>query len=132
MNSVFSNPVSAPGLDAACINTLRFLSVDMVQNAQSVHPSMAMGAAPMAYVLWTRFLKHHPANLNWFDRDRFLHSAGHGSALLYSLLYLNGYELPLEQIKDFRQWGSLKPDHSEREFTPRHRSYHRAARPGLW
>lgn len=118
MNSASSEPASTAALDETCINTLRFLSVDMVQNANSGHPGMPMGAAPMAYVLWARFLKHHPANPNWFDRDRFVLSAGHGSALLYSLLHLTGYDLSLEQIKQFRQWGSITPGHPERELTP--------------
>ncbi|HVA55811.1 MAG TPA: transketolase [Gammaproteobacteria bacterium] len=118
MKSAVSIPVSESSLDAACINTLRFLSVDMVQKADSGHPGLPMGAAAMAYVLWTRFLKHHPANPEWFDRDRFVLSAGHGSALLYSLLHLTGYDLPLEQLKLFRQWGSLTPGHPERELTP--------------
>src|SRR6185437_9108897 len=93
-------------LDNVCINTIRFLSVDAVEKANSGHPGLPMGAAPMAYVLWTRFLRHNPAHPHWFNRDRFVLSAGHGSALLYSLLHLTGYDLPLEQIKQFRQWGS--------------------------
>jgi transketolase len=105
-------------LDMLCVNTIRFLSVDAVQKANSGHPGLPMGAAPMAYVLWTRFLKHNPRNPNWFDRDRFILSAGHGSMLLYSLLHLTGYELPLEQIKQFRQWGSMTPGHPERGITP--------------
>jgi transketolase len=104
--------------DQLSINTLRFLSVDMVQKANSGHPGLPLGAAPMAYVLWTRFLKHHPANPHWFDRDRFVLSAGHGSALLYSLLHLSGYDLPLEQLQQFRQWDSLTPGHPERGVTP--------------
>ncbi|MDQ6913396.1 MAG: transketolase, partial [Verrucomicrobiota bacterium] len=82
------------------------------------HPGLPMGAAPMAYVLWTRFLRHNPANPHWFDRDRFALSAGHGSMLLYGLLHLTGYDLPLEQIKQFRQWGSKTPGHPERGLTP--------------
>jgi len=105
-------------LDELCINTLRFLSVDAVQKANSGHPGLPLGAASMAYVLWTRFLRHHPANPDWLDRDRFVLSAGHGSMLLYSLLHLNGYELALEQIKRFRQWGSITPGHPERGVTP--------------
>src|SRR5207244_5904431 len=88
------------------INTIRFLSVDMVQQADSGHPGMPLGAAPMAYVLWTRWLKHNPRNPQWDDRDRFVLSAGHGSALLYSLLHLTGYDIALEDIRRFRQWGS--------------------------
>jgi transketolase len=107
-----------PGLDNECINTLRFLSVDAVQKADSGHPGMPMGAASMAYVLWTRFLNHNPANPEWFDRDRFVLSPGHGSMLLYSLLHLTGYDLPLEQIKQFREWGSITPGHPERGVTP--------------
>jgi transketolase len=118
MNPVLSTPISASELDALCVNTLRFLSIDAVQKANSGHPGLPLGAAPMAYVLWTRFLKHHPAHPNWFDRDRFVLSAGHGSMLLYSLLHLTGYDLPLEQIKQFRQWGSMTPGHPERGVPP--------------
>ena len=109
---------STPDLDELCINTLRFLSVDAVQKANSGHPGLPMGAAPMAYVLWTHFLKHNPANPGWVDRDRFVLSAGHGSMLLYSLLHLTGYDVPLEQIRQFRQWGSITPGHPERGLTP--------------
>ena len=105
-------------LDELCINTLRFLAVDAVQRAESGHPGTPMGAATMAYVLWDRFLKHNPEDPNWIDRDRFILSAGHASAMLYSLLYLTGYSLPLEEIKNFRQWGSLTPGHPEYGFAP--------------
>ena len=105
-------------VDQLAINTIRFLSVDAVQKANSGHPGLPMGAAAMAYVLWTRFLLHNPANPHWFNRDRFVLSAGHGSMLLYSLLHLTGYDLPLEQIKQFRQWGSTTPGHPERGITP--------------
>src|SRR5574340_1609327 len=105
-------------LDELCINTIRFLTVDAVQKAGSGHPGMPMGAAPMAYVLWTLFLKHNPSNPGWFDRDRFVLSAGHGSMLLYSLLHLTGYDLPLSEIERFRQWGSRTPGHPERGLTP--------------
>jgi transketolase len=105
-------------LDQLAINTLRFLSVDAVQKANSGHPGLPLDAAPMAYVLWTRFLKHNPSNPKWFDRDRFVLSAGHGSMLLYSLLYMTGYDLSLEQIKRFRQWGSITPGHPESHLTP--------------
>lgn len=105
-------------LDQQCIDTLRFLSVDMVQKADSGHPGLPLGAAPMAYVLWTRWLTFNPRNPQWPDRDRFVLSAGHGSALLYSLLHLSGYELTLEEIKRFRQWGSKTPGHPERGHTP--------------
>ena len=108
----------APNLDQLCINTLRFLAVDAVEKANSGHPGMPMGAAPMAYELWTRFLKHNPARPDWFDRDRFVLSAGHGSMLLYGLLHLTGYDLPLEEIMRFRQWGSRTPGHPERGVTP--------------
>ncbi len=105
-------------LDQQCINTIRFLSVDAIQKANSGHPGLPMGAAPMAYVLWTRLLKHNPANPNWYDRDRFVLSGGHGSMLLYSLLHLTGYALPLEQIQQFRQWDSMTPGHPERGVAP--------------
>jgi transketolase len=105
-------------LDQQCVNTIRFLAVDMVQKADSGHPGMPLGAAPIAYVLWTRFLKYNPRNPDWVDRDRFVFSAGHGSALLYSLLYLSGYALSLDDIGQFRQWGSKTPGHPERGYTP--------------
>ncbi len=105
-------------IDELCINTLRMLSADMVEQAKSGHPGMPMGAAAMAYVLWTRFLKHNPSNPLWPDRDRFILSAGHGSALLYALLHLSGYELTIEDIKAFRQWGSKTPGHPEYRVTP--------------
>ncbi len=108
----------ATPLDQECINTLRFLSVDMVQKANSGHPGLPLGAAPMAYVLWTRWLKYNPHNPDWFNRDRFVLSAGHGSALLYSLLHLSGYGLSLDDIRQFRQWGSKAPGHPERGHTP--------------
>jgi transketolase len=104
-------------LDDLCINTIRFLSADAVQAANSGHPGMPMGAAAMAYTLWTRFLKYNPADPLWYDRDRFVLSAGHGSMLLYSLLYLTGYDLPLDELKRFRQWGSKTPGHPERGHT---------------
>jgi len=100
------------------INTLRFLAADMVQAANSGHPGMPMGAAAMAYTLWTRALRHSPSNPHWPNRDRFVLSAGHGSALLYALLYLTGYDLPLDEIKRFRQWGSRTPGHPEFGLTP--------------
>ncbi len=109
----------ATDLDTLSINTLRFLSVDAVQKANSGHPGLPMGAAAMAYVLWTRFLKHNPANPKWSDRDRFVLSAGHGSMLLYSLLHLTGYDsMPLDEIMNFRQWGSRTPGHPESHLTP--------------
>jgi len=100
------------------INTIRFLSVDMVEKAKSGHPGLPLGAAPMAYVLWDRFLRHDPKDPKWPDRDRFVLSAGHGSALLYSLLHLTGYDLPLEQLQRFRQYGSETPGHPEYGRTP--------------
>lgn len=105
-------------LDNLCINTIRMLAVDGVQKANSGHPGMPMGAASMAYVLWTHHLKHNPANPAWPDRDRFILSAGHGSMLLYSLLHLTGYDLSLEDLKGFRQWGSRTPGHPENHLTP--------------
>ena len=105
-------------LDQLCINTIRTLSIDAVQKAESGHPGLPLGAAPMAYVLWTRFLRFNPKNPKWANRDRFLLSAGHGSMLLYSLLYLTGYDLPLEELKNFRQWGSKTPGHPEYGLTP--------------
>ncbi|WP_321933026.1 transketolase [Burkholderia cenocepacia] len=118
MTSTDFPPTEGSALDALCINTLRFLSIDAVQKAASGHPGLPLGAAPMAYALWMRHLKHHPANPAWLDRDRFILSAGHGSMLLYSLLHLTGYDLPLDQIVRFRQSGSLTPGHPERGLTP--------------
>ena len=105
-------------LDQLCINTIRMLSVDTVQQAESGHPGMPMGAATMAYVLWTRHLRHNPKNPAWPDRDRFVLSAGHASALLYSLLHLTGYDLSLDDLKQFRQWDSRTPGHPERGCAP--------------
>ena len=113
-----SAPLSEPALDQLCIDTIRFLAVDAVQNANSGHPGMPMGAAPMAYALWTRFLRHNPAHPGWFDRDRFVLSAGHASMLLYALLHLTGYDLALDEIRRFRQWQSRTPGHPERGRTP--------------
>jgi transketolase len=106
------------GLDALCVNTIRMLSADCVQQANSGHPGLPMGAAAMAYVLWTRFLKHNPTNPGWCDRDRFVLSAGHGSMLLYAVLHLTGYDLSMEELKNFRQWGSKTPGHPEFPLTP--------------
>jgi len=105
-------------LDQLCINTIRMLSVDMVQKANSGHPGLPLDAAPMAYVLWMRHMKFNPEHPDWFDRDRFILSAGHGSALLYSLLHLTGYELSLDDLKGFRQRDSKTPGHPERSHTP--------------
>ena len=108
----------AQNLDELSINTIRMLAVDGVQSANSGHPGLPMGAAAMAYVLWMRHLKHNPANPKWHDRDRFVLSAGHGSMLIYSLLHLTGYDLPLEELKKFRQWGSKTAGHPEYGLTP--------------
>ncbi|MEE8414032.1 MAG: transketolase [Dehalococcoidales bacterium] len=105
-------------IEELCINTIRFLAIDMVQQAKSGHPGAPMGMAPMALTLWDRFLKHNPADPNWPDRDRFVLSAGHASALLYALLHLTGYDLSLNEIKNFRQWGSKAPGHPEYGDTP--------------
>ncbi|MFJ5625350.1 transketolase [Peribacillus loiseleuriae] len=99
--------------DVLSINTIRTLSIDAIEKANSGHPGMPMGAAPMAYTLWTQFMNHNPKNSTWFNRDRFVLSAGHGSMLLYSLLHLSGYDLSLDDIKNFRQWGSKTPGHPE-------------------
>ncbi|NQS77059.1 MAG: transketolase [Peptococcaceae bacterium] len=105
-------------IENLCINNLRMLAADMVEKANSGHPGMPMGAAAMAFVLWTKFLKHNPAHPDWPNRDRFVLSAGHGSSLLYALLHLTGYALPLEELKNFRQWGSKTPGHPEFGHTP--------------
>jgi transketolase len=105
-------------LDELCVDTIRTLSIDAVQKADSGHPGLPLGAAPMAYVLWQRHLKHNPADPHWADRDRFVLSAGHGCMLLYSLLYLTGYDLTMEDLKSFRQWGSRTPGHPEFRMTP--------------
>ena len=107
-----------PTLDELCINTLRFLAVDMVQKANSGHPGLPMGSAAMAYALWDRSLKFNPRDPHWPDRDRFILSAGHGCALLYALLHVTGFDLPLEELKMFRQWGSRTPGHPEYGKTP--------------
>jgi len=109
---------SITDVDQLAINTIRFLSVDAVQKANSGHPGLPMGAAAMGYVLWDRYLRHNPANPSWPNRDRFVLSAGHGSMLLYSLLYLTGYHLSLADIEQFRQWDSLTPGHPEYDVTP--------------
>ncbi|MHC4157659.1 MAG: transketolase [Planctomycetota bacterium] len=114
MMSVSAKNLGLSDLDELCIQTIRFLSVDAVQKANSGHPGMPMGMAPAAYVLWNRHLRFNPANPQWHNRDRFVLSAGHGSMLLYSLLYLNGYEMSLEDLENFRQWGSKTPGHPER------------------
>ena len=105
--------MSDSGIDDLCINTIRCLAIDAVEQAQSGHPGTPMGAAVMAYILWDRHLKHNPADPAWPNRDRFILSAGHASMLLYALLHLTGYDLPLEELKRFRQWGSKTPGHPE-------------------
>lgn len=110
--------INATPLEALSINTIRCLAIDAVQKANSGHPGLPMGAAAMAYVLWTLFLRHNPADPSWPNRDRFVLSAGHGCMLLYSLLHLTGYDLPLSEIQRFRQWESKTPGHPERGLTP--------------
>ena len=104
--------------DRRAVTALRVLAVDQVEQARSGHPGLPLGAAPMAYVLWSRFLRHDPADPGWPDRDRFVLSAGHGSAMLYALLHLFGYDLPIEELKRFRQWESRTPGHPEHGLTP--------------
>jgi transketolase len=111
------NP-SLSELDELCIDTVRCLSIDAIQKAKSGHPGMPMGMAPAAYVLWTEFMKYNPRNPHWVNRDRFVLSAGHGCMLLYSLLHLTGYDLPLDELKNFRRWGSRTPGHPEYGHTP--------------
>ena len=113
-----STAQSPTSIDNLCINTIRTLAMDAVQAANSGHPGAPMGLAAAAYVLWTRVLKHNPANPDWADRDRFVLSAGHASMLLYSLLYLTGYKVSLKELKNFRQWGSKTPGHPEYGHTP--------------
>jgi transketolase len=109
---------SKTNVDELCINAIRMLSIDAVQRANSGHPGMPMGAATIAYILWTRHLRHNPQNPSWPDRDRFVLSAGHASMLLYSLLFLTGYDLTMEDLEQFRQWQSRTPGHPERGHTP--------------
>ena len=111
------NPQTKP-LDQLCINTIRTLAMDAIQQANSGHPGAPMGLAPVGYWLWEKFLRHNPANPQWPNRDRFILSGGHGSMLLYSLLHLTGYDLPLDELKKFRQWGSQTPGHPEYGHTP--------------
>ena len=132
MSNDMLNHLSPVDLDDLSINTIRFLSIDAVQKANSGHPGLPMGAAPFAYILWTRFLKHNPANPTWFNRDRFVLSAGHGSMLLYSLLYLTGYDLPLRADQTIPPVGKHGPRASRTRPHTRSRSNHRATRPGVW
>ncbi len=111
-------PSPKKSLDSLSVDTIRMLSADTVENAKSGHPGAPMGTAAMAYLLWTRFLKHDPADPEWPDRDRFVLSIGHASALLYSLLHLTGYDLSLDDLKNFRQWNSRTPGHPEYGETP--------------
>jgi transketolase len=110
--------VTNQSIDQLAVNTIRTLAMDAIDKANSGHPGIVMGAAPMAYTLWTRHMTHNPANPAWINRDRFVLSAGHGSMLLYALLHLCGYDLPLDEIKNFRQWGSKTPGHPEYGHTP--------------
>src|SRR5512137_743371 len=105
-------------IDRLSIDTIRTLSMDAVQQANSGHPGTPMALAPLAYVLWTRFLRYNPRNPSWFDRDRFVLSNGHSSMLQYAVLHLTGYDLSLEEIRNFRQWGSRTPGHPEFRHTP--------------
>ncbi len=113
-----AKPTKSTDLDQLCINTIRTLSLDAVQKANSGHPGLPLGMAPAAYVLWTKFLRHNPKNPKWFNRDRFLLSAGHGSMLIYSLLHLTGYDLSMDELKNFRQLHSKTPGHPENILTP--------------
>ena len=105
-------------IDQESINTLRFLSIDEVQAANSGHPGLPLGTAPLMYTIWDRFMKVNPKDPSWFDRDRFVLSPGHGSALQYAMLHLAGYKVSLDDLKQFRQWGSLTPGHPEYGVTP--------------
>src|ERR1700761_9288532 len=116
-------------LDRLSIDTIRTLSMDAVQKANSGHPGLPMGMAPAAYLLYTRFLRHNPKDPSWPDRDRFVLSAGHGSMLLYSILHLTGYDLPMSELERFRQWESLTPGHPERLLKPFEEGY--VATPGV-
>ena len=111
-------PEKISDIESLAVNTIRSLSIDAIEKAKSGHPGAPMGMAPAAYVLWTRFMKHNPKNHHWIDRDRFVLSAGHASMMLYSLLYLTGYPLTLEDLKAFRQWRSITPGHPEYRITP--------------
>src|ERR687894_3276919 len=109
---------SGRSLEDLCINAIRVLSMDAVQKADSGHPGTPMALAPLAYVLWTQHLRYNPADPSWVNRDRFVLSAGHASMLLYSVLYLTGYDLSLEDLQQFRQWESKTPGHPEYSYTP--------------
>ncbi len=118
MTTATQEKLTSDQLDQLCINTIRFLAVDGVEKAKSGHPGAPMGMAAMAYTLWTRHLHFNPKNPDWFNRDRFILSNGHASMLIYSLLYLTGYDLPMEQLQQFRQWGSQTAGHPERGLVP--------------
>ncbi|MDY4920215.1 MAG: transketolase [Phascolarctobacterium sp.] len=105
-------------IDQACVNTLRFLAADQVEKAKSGHPGFPLGTAPLMYTVWDRYMSYNPADPNWFNRDRFILSPGHGSALLYAMLHVAGYDLSLDELKNFRQWGSKTPGHPEYGLTP--------------
>src|SRR6184192_2998329 len=109
---------SGQSLEELCINAIRVLAMDAVQKADSGHPGTPMALAPLAYVLWTQHIRYNPADPNWLNRDRFVLSAGHASMLLYSVLYLTGYDLTLDDLKQFRQWESRTPGHPEYGYTP--------------
>ena len=113
-----TSELGADVLDQLCINTIRTLSMDAVQAANCGHPGTPIALAPLAYVVWTRHLRHNPRDPKWVDRDRFILSAGHASMLLYSLLYLSGYDLSLGDLREFRQWESKTPGHPEYGLTP--------------
>ena len=112
------SPVKAAAIDTLCVNTMRTLAMDAVERARSGHPGTPMALAPVAYCLWTRFLRHNPGNPAWPNRDRFVLSNGHASMLLYALLHLTGYDLPLDELTRFRQWNSRTPGHPEHGVTP--------------
>ena len=112
------------------VNTIKFLAVDGVEKAKSGHPGLPMGAADMAYVLWTKFLRYNPADPKWPNRDRFILSGGHGSMLLYSLLHLAGYDVSLDDLKSFRQLGSETPGHPEYDIQKGNRDHYRSVGPG--
>ncbi len=118
MKDFMETSVETNVIDTLCVNTIRLLAVDMVEKAKSGHPGLPLGAAPMGYLLFDRFLHYNPQNPKWFNRDRFILSAGHGCAMLYALLHLTGYDLPLDELKKFRQWGSKTPGHPEYGLTP--------------
>ena len=118
MSPDVSHNTNHENLDLLCINTIRTLAMDAVQKANSGHPGTPMALAPLAYVLWSKILRYNPSNPQWFNRDRFVLSCGHASILQYAMLYLTGYALSLEDLKQFRQWGSKTPGHPEYGITP--------------